>query len=144
MISPSLDDFQKEFVFLHRKKRSLWNLLWGIFITGFTVPALVYTEKYYYAVLIFLGLSRLWDYFFPGTDQLIIKAGYAWSRGLSLNDKLNPENKIEKVETYDVSTIISTKKESYFIDHIDLSLEELCRLDHLKKCLAEQSKQENK
>lgn len=142
MQTPSLGNFQNEVTFIYRKKRALGNLLWGIFVLLVSVTAIIQTEKYYYGVFILLGISSLWNYLAPGTDKLIIKAGFAWP--WSLYDKTKPENKILKVETNDIETVINTVKTNYRIDHMDLSLEDLSRLDLLKKWLEEQSDEERK
>jgi hypothetical protein len=136
MQSISLEKLPKEVVFYYRKNRAWGNLLSGIFMLGVWLPVVIYTEKYWYGVFSILGITSLWDYFYPGTNKLIVKDGYGWP--WSLYDKTKPENKIKKVETIDTYTTISTAKNKYRIDHKDLSPEELTRLDLLKKWIAEQ------
>jgi hypothetical protein len=127
----------KEVAFQSLKQRELRNLIFGILYTSLPFFAWVYTDKYWYLVFILMGLSSLWNYFFPGTEKLIIQAGYVWR--WTLKDQLKPEDKIKKVETIDKITFIYTPKKHYRIEHSDLSKEELAELELLKKWVEESS-----
>jgi hypothetical protein len=135
MESKTATDFQKELVFTYRQKGKLVSLIWGILVVIIASLAMIYAQKYWYGVFLALGASSIWRFFFPGTNKLIVKNGYAWP--WSLYSKMKDKNRIRKMKTLEDATSISTEKKTYPLHHLDLSLEEKKNLEALAITLKE-------